>query len=132
MLELVSDHPIPEPAEHELLARNRPTSVNPIDCAVRSGYGAGEVVAVGAGVTQFKPGDRIWASVLYGASAELVSVPEGLHASPGPTAGTALAVCSASTRGNFTDRKWHRRAMSAGWVTGPRYLYRQRRDECGT
>jgi NADPH:quinone reductase-like Zn-dependent oxidoreductase len=140
VLELVSDHPLPVPAEHELLVRNRATSVNPIDCAVRSGYGAdyfekvgivrhphvpgrdvaGEVVAVGSGVSKFKPGDRIWAGVLYGASAEFVSVPEDwaapLPASlqwrdaaafpyAGLTAWTALVTHAGLNAGNARGKK---------------------------
>ena len=35
---------------------------------------AGEVVAVGPAVTAFKPGDKVWAGILWGASAEYVCV----------------------------------------------------------
>jgi NADPH:quinone reductase-like Zn-dependent oxidoreductase len=96
VLELVDDQPAPVPGDEDLLVRVRATSVNPIDCAVRSGYGAayfeeiglvrqphipgrdiaGEVVAVGRDVRGFQPGDKIWAGVFSGASAELAIVPE--------------------------------------------------------
>lgn len=38
--------------------------------------GAGVVAAVGAGVTRFKPGDRVVAQVTYGAYAEMLAAPE--------------------------------------------------------
>jgi NADPH:quinone reductase-like Zn-dependent oxidoreductase len=95
VLELVHDLAVPTPGARDILVRVHATSVNPIDCAVRSGYGAayfekigivhrphipgrdvaGEVVAVGASVTEFEPGDRIWAGSFCGASAEFVTVP---------------------------------------------------------
>lgn len=85
--------PIPKPGPEELLIRVRASSVNPIDCALRSGYGraffekraslplspgrdiAGEVVGKGSAVTTFAPGDAVYASVFYGANAEYIAVP---------------------------------------------------------
>jgi reticulon-4-interacting protein 1, mitochondrial len=104
VLQLVDDLPVPVPKDDEIIVHNRATSVNPIDCAVRSGYGAayfkhvgilhlphipgrdvaGEVTAVGRNISQFQPGDRVWAAVLYGASAEYVAVPASA-AAPMPT-----------------------------------------------
>lgn len=80
----------------EVRIRVAATSVNPIDCAVRSGYGAkfflakglvrmplipgrdiaGVVESVGDGVTRFAPGDKVWAGVPNFATAELAVAPE--------------------------------------------------------
>jgi NADPH:quinone reductase-like Zn-dependent oxidoreductase len=95
------DMPDPIPAEGELLIRVAASSVNPIDFKIRSGSAkarfpiefpailgrdiAGTVRALGAGVTTFKPGDKVIA-LGNRAYAELVTVkasdaallPEGL------------------------------------------------------
>jgi NADPH:quinone reductase-like Zn-dependent oxidoreductase len=71
------DAPRPEPQAGEVLIRVQATSVNPFDCAVRAGYMAGffnhtlplilgtdvagVVEKVGAGVTEVKPGDAVYA-----------------------------------------------------------------------
>lgn len=76
----VDDAPTPMPGKGEVLVRQRATSVNPIDCRRRSGYGrqlmklrglagfplvlgndvSGDIVAVGPGVTAVKPGDAVF------------------------------------------------------------------------
>jgi NADPH:quinone reductase-like Zn-dependent oxidoreductase len=96
----IVEAPVPKPGPGDLLVRVRASSVNPIDCALRSGYGraffesrgvaklpirpgrdvAGDVVAVGAQVTKFKAGDPIYASVFYDANAEYVKLPEAVAA----------------------------------------------------
>jgi NADPH:quinone reductase-like Zn-dependent oxidoreductase len=85
------DAPRPTAGDGEVLIRVHATSVNPFDCAVRAGYMtgyfnhtlplipgsdvAGIVEAVGAGVTNFAPGDSVYARAgVYrdGANAEYV------------------------------------------------------------
>ncbi|KAK9772984.1 putative Enoyl reductase (ER) domain-containing protein [Seiridium cardinale] len=70
----VKSAPYPEPKEHEILLKNHAVAINPVDYAQQM-FGptvfkwiklpyilgndvAGEVVAVGSGVTKFKVGDR--------------------------------------------------------------------------
>jgi NADPH:quinone reductase-like Zn-dependent oxidoreductase len=87
---------LPVPGPGDLLVRVHASSVNPIDCAVRRGYGkdyfeakgmsrlpmcpgrdaAGEIVSVGAGITQFKAGDAVYAATLGGGNAEYAIIPE--------------------------------------------------------
>jgi 2-desacetyl-2-hydroxyethyl bacteriochlorophyllide A dehydrogenase len=82
----------------QLLVKVRASSVNPIDWKIRQGMlslisgskfpkilgfdVAGEVVAVGSGVTRFKPGDAIYGSTSFpgGGYAEFAAVPENLVA----------------------------------------------------
>ncbi len=91
--------PKPEPKAGEVLIRVHATTVSRTDCGMlrphpffvrffaglrrpkRTILGmdfAGEVEAVGAGVTSFKPGDRVFgvSPDLYGAHAEYLCVPE--------------------------------------------------------
>jgi NADPH2:quinone reductase len=70
------DLPDPVPAPGQVLVRVAAVAVNPIDTYLRAGTVpsplpkpyilgcdlAGTVVAVGAGVERFKPGDRVWGS----------------------------------------------------------------------
>lgn len=91
--------PKPTPKENEVLVKVHAAVVGPSDCAFRKGepfivrliYGiqrprlatqgvefAGEVEAVGAAVTQFKPGDPIFgmSTDTFGAHAEYICLPE--------------------------------------------------------
>ena len=103
----IRDHPDPEPGKGELLVRARAAGINNADLMQVQGFYpaptgspadipgmelAGEVVALGEGVTGFAEGDRVMAVVGGGAQAELVllhervamRVPESV---PSPEAG---------------------------------------------
>ncbi|MGW6946988.1 zinc-binding dehydrogenase [Streptomyces xanthophaeus] len=80
VFELTDEAPVPAPRAGEVLVRQRATSVNPIDCRRRGGYGnsllrlrgvsgfplvlgndvSGEVVSVGRGVTDLRAGDAVF------------------------------------------------------------------------
>lgn len=115
---VVRDIPVPTPGAHEILVRNHASIASPPDCAMRSanpfiirffsglwrpktpviGYTvAGEVAAVGAGVTRFKPGDRIYgaADTRLGGYAEFALVVDDSALVPlpdGPSYGEAAAI----------------------------------------
>ena len=106
--------PTPEPGAGEVLIRVHATTVSRTDCGMRRPHPwfvrlvagllrpkltilgmdfAGEVEAIGAGVTTFKPGDRVFglSPDVYGAHAEYLCLPET----------TAMAALPAGTR--FAD-----------------------------
>src|SRR5512134_1883211 len=85
----------PAITDHELLVKVHATSVNPVECSLRQGklrpfirvkfpfvLGVdvfGEVEEVGAAVTKFKPGDKVYAFLREsrgGVYAEYAAVPE--------------------------------------------------------
>ena len=79
----VEDITLPQPGPGELLVKNRAIGLNFVDTYFRSGLypvpqmpfvpgneGAGEVLAVGPNVTEFKPGDRIAYVATLGSYAE--------------------------------------------------------------
>lgn len=94
-LQIVADAVAPVPGPKEVLVRVTATSVNPIDCAVRSGYGAafflakglmrlplipgrdvaGTIEAVGEDVKTCRVGDAVYAGVTNFATAELIKIP---------------------------------------------------------
>ncbi len=100
---LLCDVPRPEPEADEVLIRNRATSINPVDCAARSGYGqnffsrlgwgdlpmvfgrdaCGEIVAKGSEVENLQIGDEVYAAPPIGCYAEFVKV-KGAHAALKP------------------------------------------------
>jgi putative PIG3 family NAD(P)H quinone oxidoreductase len=87
----VVDRPVPEPAPGEVLIRVTAAGVNRADVLQRQGYydpppGAtdvlglecsGEIVSVGDGVTDLRPGAHVCALLTGGGYAEYVSVPAG-------------------------------------------------------
>jgi NADPH:quinone reductase-like Zn-dependent oxidoreductase len=96
VLRVVTDAPVPTIGPEDVLVRVHASSVNPIDCALRSGYGrvlwesagatgrpyivghdlAGTVAGVGTKVTRYKLGERVWAGVQRGGTAEFAKVSE--------------------------------------------------------
>ncbi len=93
---LDADLPEPEPTGHDLRVRVAAVSVNPVDTKIRRGAkpaagqpkvlgwdAVGVVQAVGAQVSMFKPGDRVWyAGAIHraGANAQLHVVDERIAA----------------------------------------------------
>ena len=81
------ERPVPEPGASEVLVKIAVSGVNFTDLNQRSGLnkiplpavlgaeGAGTVERVGAGVTEFKPGDRVAYAMTRGSYAEYASVP---------------------------------------------------------
>lgn len=96
----VEDVPQPEPGANEVLVRLRARAINPSDLlTVRGFYGAlpklpatpglegmGEVAAVGEGVTNLRPGQRViplgvqgtWQEYILAAPAQLIPVPDAI------------------------------------------------------
>jgi NADPH:quinone reductase-like Zn-dependent oxidoreductase len=101
----IMDFERPVPKNNEVVIRVRAASVNPLDWRMKSRRPgvdvAGEITAVGAAVTQFKPGDAVFglckgafAEYACGPEAKFVRKPEGVTFEQGaamPVAGlTAL------------------------------------------
>ena len=104
----VGDMPQPQAGPGEVLIRLRASGINPSDYKRRANAkakpefprvvphsdGAGEVAAIGAGVTRFKTGDRVWCfngqwARPMGTAAEFIALPEN-RVQPLP-AGTSFA-----------------------------------------
>jgi NADPH2:quinone reductase len=110
----VGDLPTPEPKPGEVRVKVAVASLNPIDTYIRSGAApmpkpvpmvtgsdlAGVVDAVGAGVTRFKAGDRVWGSNQgmlgrQGTFAEFVCPPaELLYPTPDGVSDEQAAACA--------------------------------------
>jgi NADPH2:quinone reductase len=87
----IEELPTPQPGNKEVLIKIHAAGVNPVDTYIRDGYfpqlckfplvlgmdGAGVVEAVGAGVTRFKPGERVFCYTLgQGCYAQYCVVPD--------------------------------------------------------
>ena len=120
VLEVV-DLPTPTLKSGEVLIENKAFSINPYDCMARQGEMkmltgfrfpktlgcecAGEVVGIGSGVTQFKPGDRViaytgrtgsYAQLISRPVTDLIPLPAGVSFDEGaslPIAGTSAFDC---------------------------------------
>jgi reticulon-4-interacting protein 1, mitochondrial len=88
---------VPSPSADQILIKVKAVSVNPVDCAIRRGYGrevfrpkvgvgdtafpmrlgrdlAGVVAAAGSDVKNFQPGDLVWAAPTNPTSADFIAV----------------------------------------------------------
>jgi NADPH:quinone reductase len=86
----IVDRPVPQPDHHEVLVKVAAAGLNGADIGQRLGryrmppgapdvFGleaSGEVAAIGAGVTQWRVGDKVAALLVGGGYAEYVAVPE--------------------------------------------------------
>jgi NADPH2:quinone reductase len=119
------DLPAPAPAEEQVLVRVHASSVNPVDNAIAAGMllgmgvehefpvtlgrdYTGIVKQVGANVTRYTPGDRVYGFILHanpavhdGSWAELVTVPEHISIGPAPD-GVDLATAGAAPLAGIT------------------------------
>jgi len=122
--------PDPKPGPGEVLVRIRAAGVNPVDAYIHTGTyvrkpplpytpgfdGAGEVEAVGAGVSDVKPGDRVYVAgpgkpgVGAGTYAELaICLPSQLHMLPARVScgqGAALGVPYCTAYRALFQRAW--------------------------
>ncbi len=124
--------PVPAPKEGEVLIRVAAAGVNRPDVLQRMGAYppppgaselpglevAGEVAAVGAGVTRWREGDRICALTPGGGYAEYCLTPAG-HALPVPS-GFSMAEAAALPETFFTV--WHNVFQRGGLKAGERFL----------
>ncbi|MDZ7603647.1 MAG: NAD(P)H-quinone oxidoreductase [Hoeflea sp.] len=122
----------PVPKEREVLVRVLAAGINRPDCLQRQGAYppppgvtdipgleiAGEVVAAGAAVTRFKPGDRVCALVPGGGYAEFCCVDE-TNALPAP-GGLTMTEAAALPETFFTV--WHNVFQRGGLKAGETFL----------
>ena len=93
VLAIKENIPVPEITDHQVLVELHASSINPVDCAARAGYGkniftkmwgnlpqtlgrdaSGVVAKVGRNVSLFKPGDEVYGAAHIGCHAEYVAV----------------------------------------------------------
>ncbi|MDX8354043.1 NAD(P)H-quinone oxidoreductase [Cognatiyoonia sp. IB215182] len=128
----LTDRPMPEPAYDQVVLKVHYAGVNRPDALQRAGLydppkgasdlpgleAAGEVVAVGAGVTSPKAGDRVCALLPGGGYAEYVATP-AVHCLPAPGGmSSKRAACLPETF--FTV--WSNVFMRGGLNAGERFL----------
>ena len=126
----LEEAPDPKPGAGDVLVRIRAAGVNPVDAYIHTGTyarkpplpytpgfdGAGDVEAVGTGVTNLKPGDRVYVAgpgktgVGAGTYAELaVCLPSQLHVLPARASfgqGAALGVPYCTAYRALFQRAW--------------------------
>ena len=124
--------PVPMPCHDQIVIRLAYAGVNRPDVAQRLGNyapppnasdlpgleGAGEIVAVGSGVTGWKPGDRVCALLPGGGYAEYVAC-HHLHALPVPKT-MSLREAAALPETAFTV--WSNMVMRGGLQAGEKFL----------
>ncbi len=127
----VEERPVPSPAEGQILVKVAAAGVNRPDVMQRMGLYpppkgapdipgleiAGEIVALGAGITRWKLGDRVMALVVGGGYAEYC-VAEANHALP--IAGLTLAEAAAVPETFMTV--WHNVFERGGLKAGETFL----------
>ena len=127
-----TSRPVPMPRHDEIVIRLAYAGVNRPDVAQRRGTyapppgasdlpgleGAGEVVAVGSGVTRWQPGDLVCALLPGGGYAEYVAC-NAAHALPIPE-GMSLREAAALPETAFTV--WSNMVMRGGLQAGERFL----------
>ncbi|HMQ39763.1 MAG TPA: NAD(P)H-quinone oxidoreductase [Paracoccus sp. (in: a-proteobacteria)] len=128
----LTSRPVPMPGHDQIVIRLEWAGVNRPDVAQRQGTyapppgasdlpgleGAGKVVAVGRGVTRWKPGDRVCALLPGGGYAEYVACHQS-HALPVPE-GMSLREAAALPETAFTT--WSNIVMRGGLQAGERFL----------
>ena len=92
VLHIVHDAPVPEVGPNDILVRVWATSINPIDCAIRSGYGLAFWESVGAVKKSHIPGHDVAGEVVKaGREFQLVAtnkLEEDISSSPAISGGT--------------------------------------------
>jgi len=97
VLHINADAAVPSASADQILIEVKAVSVNPVDCAIRRGYGrevfrtsgeagqmafpmvlgrdaAGVIVSVGSNVENFRPGDSVWTAPTNPTSADFIAV----------------------------------------------------------
>src|ERR1700684_116469 len=97
VLNINSDAAVPSASADQILIEVKAVSVNPVDCAIRRGYGrevfrtsgeagqiafpmvlgrdaAGVIVSVVSNVENFRPGDSVWTAPTNPTSADFIAV----------------------------------------------------------
>ena len=124
----VTERPVPHPRADEVVIKLAFAGVNRPDALQRAGLynppptasdlpgleGAGEIVAVGASVTQWSIGDRVCALLPGGGYAEYVATPAA-HCLPVPSGmGLKEAACLPETFFTVYSNVFHRGGLKAG------------------